>query len=141
MPNLSLLSHFHKYHSVKLLLDWTRSRNIAIGSAEEFAYLYHHLTPHIIYNEIKARCLKLLDSDFQPQVVDFGVAKSIPNGATHLVIRVKGTFSYLTPKYAMLGKALESCNAYSLGILLLDFASGKKPFEKWNTTLKCLIAE
>ncbi|XWS16609.1 hypothetical protein CRYUN_Cryun34aG0104400 [Craigia yunnanensis] len=72
----------------------------------------------------------LLDSDFQPQVVDFGVTKSIPDGATRMVIQVKGTFSYLAPEYAMLGKALESCNAYNLGIHLLDFANDKKPFEK-----------
>ncbi|XWS76029.1 hypothetical protein CRYUN_Cryun01aG0142600 [Craigia yunnanensis] len=59
--------------------------NITIGSAEEFAYLYHHSTPHIIHRDIKASNV-LLDTDFQPQVVDFRVAKSISDGATHVVI-------------------------------------------------------
>ncbi|KAL4334114.1 hypothetical protein GQ457_07G032340 [Hibiscus cannabinus] len=47
MPNLSLLSHLHGFHSAEGLLDWTRRMNIAIGSAEGIAYLHHHSTPHL----------------------------------------------------------------------------------------------
>jgi len=47
----------------------------------------------------------LLDSHFQAQVADFGFAKLIPDGATHVTTRVKGTLGYLAPEYAMLGKA------------------------------------
>ncbi|XWS65303.1 hypothetical protein CRYUN_Cryun05aG0081500 [Craigia yunnanensis] len=70
--------------------------NIVSGYANEFAYLYHHSTPHIIHRNIKASTV-LLDSNFQPKVVDFGVSKFIHDGATHVVIRVKGTFSFLAP--------------------------------------------
>ena len=41
----------------------------------------------------------------------------------------------------MLGKTLESCDAYSFGILLLKLAGGKNRLGKWSTTLKCSIAE
>lgn len=78
----------------------------------------------------------LLDSDFNAQVADFGFAKLIPDGATHVTTRVMGTLGYLAPEYAMLGKASESCDVYSFGILLLGLASGKKPLEKLSASTK-----
>ncbi|XP_044486840.1 PTI1-like tyrosine-protein kinase At3g15890 [Mangifera indica] len=140
MPNLSLLSHLRGQHSSECLLDWNRRMNIAIGSAEGIAYLHHHATPHIIHRDIKASNV-LLDADFQAQVADFGFAKLIPDGATHVTTRVKGTLGYLAPEYAMLGKASESCDVYSFGILLLELASGKKPLEKLSSALKRTITE
>lgn len=140
MPNLSLLSHLHGHHSAECLLDWNRRMNIAIGSAEGIAYLHHHATPHIIHRDIKASNV-LLDADFKAQVADFGFAKLIPDGATHVTTRVKGTLGYLAPEYAMLGKASESCDVYSLGILLLGLATGKRPLEKLSSSMKRTITD
>ncbi|KAL2539345.1 PTI1-like tyrosine-protein kinase [Abeliophyllum distichum] len=134
MANLSLLSHLHGQHSAECQLDWNRRMKIAVGAAEGIAYLHHHATSHIIHRDIKASNV-LLDGDFQAQVADFGFAKFIPDGATHVTTRVKGTFGYLAPEYAMLGKASESCDVYSFGVLLLEIASGKKPLEKLNSRL------
>lgn len=141
MPNLSLLSHLHGQHSADCLLDWPRRMSIAIGSAEGVAYLHHYATPHIIHRDIKASNV-LLDSDFKAQVADFGFAKLIPDGATHVTTRVKGTLGYLAPEYAMWGKASESCDVYSFGILLLELATGKKPIEKvGNPSTKLTITD
>lgn len=103
-------------------------------------YLHHHATPHIIHRDIKASNV-LLDSDFQAQVADFGFAKLIPDGATHVTTRVKGTLGYLAPEYAMFGKASESCDVYSFGILLLELCSGRKPIEKISPTIKRPITD
>ncbi|XP_068647959.1 PTI1-like tyrosine-protein kinase At3g15890 [Aristolochia californica] len=140
MPNLSLLSHLHGQHSSECLLDWPRRMKIALGSADGIFYLHHHAMPHIIHRDIKASNV-LLDSDFQARVADFGFAKFIPDGATHVTTRVKGTLGYLAPEYAMFGKASESCDVYSFGILLLEIASGKKPIEKLNSTTKRTITD
>lgn len=72
----------------------------------------------------------LLDTEFEAKVADFGFAKLIPDGVSHLTTRVKGTLGYLAPEYAMWGKVSESCDVYSFGILLLEIISGKKPIEK-----------
>ncbi|KAF2323228.1 hypothetical protein GH714_034241 [Hevea brasiliensis] len=56
-------------------------------------------------------------------------------------IAVKGTLGYLAPEYAMLGKASESCDVYSFGILLLELASGKKPLEKTSEAVKRTITD
>ncbi|CAN0838364.1 PTI1-like tyrosine-protein kinase At3g15890 [Linum grandiflorum] len=97
MTNLSLLSHLHGQHSAKCLLDWKKRMNIAIESAEGIVYLHHHATPHIIHQDVKASNV-LLDSNFQAQVADFGFAKFIPDGATHVTTRVKDTLGYLVPE-------------------------------------------
>lgn len=104
------------------------------------SYLHHYATPHIIHRDVKASNV-LLDSNFQARVADFGFAKLIPDGATHVTTKVKGTLGYLAPEYAMLGKASESCDVFSFGIMLLELASGKKPVEKVNPTTKRTITE
>ncbi|CAJ1977127.1 unnamed protein product [Sphenostylis stenocarpa] len=129
MPNHSLLTHLHGQLATNCWLDWSRRMSIAIGAAEGLAYLHHEANPHIIHRDIKASNV-LLDSEFHAKVADFGFAKLIPEGVSHLTTRVKGTLGYLAPEYAMWGKVSESCDVYSFGILLLEIVSGKKPIEK-----------
>ncbi|XP_058751658.1 PTI1-like tyrosine-protein kinase At3g15890 [Vicia villosa] len=129
MPNHSLLTHLHGQLASDCLLDWPRRMNITIGAAEGLAYLHHEANPHIIHRDIKASNV-LLDTEFQAKVADFGFAKLIPEGVSHLTTRVKGTLGYLAPEYAMWGKVSESCDVYSFGILLLEIISAKKPIEK-----------
>lgn len=106
----------------------------------KFRYLHHEVTPHIIHRDIKASNV-LLDSDFEPLVADFGFAKLIPEGVSHMTTRVKGTLGYLAPEYAMWGKVSGSCDVYSFGILLLELVSGRKPIEKLPGGLKRTITE
>jgi serine/threonine protein kinase len=101
-------------------------------------YLHHFATPHIIHRDVKASNV-LLDSNFNAQVADFGFAKLIPDGATHVTTRVKGTLGYLAPEYAMWGKVSESCDVYSFGILLLELISGKKPIERLGPTKRTIV--
>lgn len=58
-----------------------------------------------------------------------------------MTTRVKGTLGYLAPEYAMFGKASESCDVYSFGVLLLELVSGKRPIEKMNSTMKRTITD
>ncbi|KAK8695311.1 hypothetical protein V6N13_000477 [Hibiscus sabdariffa] len=140
MPNLSLLSHLHGQHAGEVQLDWRKRMKIAIGSAEGISYLHHEVTPHIIHRDIKASNV-LLDSDYKPLVADFGFAKLIPEGISHVTTRVKGTLGYLAPEYAMWGKVSEGCDVYSFGILLLELLTARKPIEKLPGGVKRTITE
>ncbi|KAL0904678.1 hypothetical protein M5K25_026809 [Dendrobium thyrsiflorum] len=140
MPNLSLLSHLHGQFADEMRLDWKKRMDIIVGSAQGLMYLHHEAAPHIIHRDIKASNV-LLDSDFQPLVADFGFAKLIPDGVSHMTTRVKGTLGYLAPEYAMWGKVSESCDVYSFGILLLELVSGRKPIERLAGGIKRTITE
>ncbi|PIN03665.1 Non-specific serine/threonine protein kinase [Handroanthus impetiginosus] len=83
----------------------------------------------------------LLDTEFQAKVADFGFARLIPEGVTHVTTKVKGTLGYLAPEYAMYGKVSESCDVYSFGILLLEIISARKPLEKLAGGIKREIVE
>eukprot|EP00252_Welwitschia_mirabilis_P018073 TRINITY_DN4025_c0_g1_i1.p1 TRINITY_DN4025_c0_g1~~TRINITY_DN4025_c0_g1_i1.p1 ORF type:complete len:305 (+),score=68.41 TRINITY_DN4025_c0_g1_i1:32-916(+) len=140
MSNSSVHSHLHGWYAKRGLLTWQRRMNIAIGSAEGIDYLHNHANPHIIHRDIKSSNI-LLDSGFQAQVADFGFAKLIPDGKTHVTTRVKGTLGYLAPEYAMYGKASESCDIYSFGIMLLELVSGKKPLENLGQGTRCALTD
>ncbi|XP_023516727.1 PTI1-like tyrosine-protein kinase At3g15890 [Cucurbita pepo subsp. pepo] len=140
MPNLSLLSHLHGQFASEAHLDWKRRMKIALGSAEGILYLHQEVRPHIIHRDIKASNV-LLDSDFEPLVADFGFAKLIPEGVSHMTTRVKGTLGYLAPEYAMWGKVSESCDVFSYGILLLELITGRKPIERLPGGAKRTISE
>ncbi|VAI20228.1 unnamed protein product [Triticum turgidum subsp. durum] len=134
MPNHSLLTHLHPHRGTPASqqhppLDWPRRLAIALGAAQGLAYLHHEASPHIIHRDIKASNV-LLDADLVPKVADFGFAKLIPEGVSHLTTRVKGTLGYLAPEYAMWGKVSESCDVYSFGVLLLELVSARRPLEK-----------
>ena len=129
---VSLTISFHHFYQNAAILSFR-----ILSSC---SYLHHYATPHIIHRDVKASNV-LLDSNFQARVADFGFAKLIPDGATHVTTKVKGTLGYLAPEYAMLGKASESCDVFSFGIMLLELASGKKPVEKVNPTTKRTITE
>ncbi|KAK3130973.1 hypothetical protein QOZ80_6BG0500410 [Eleusine coracana subsp. coracana] len=140
MPNLSLLSHLHGQFAGEVRLDWRRRIDVAVGSAEGLVYLHHDAAPHIIHRDIKASNV-LLDSDFAPLVADFGFAKLVPEGVSHMTTRVKGTLGYLAPEYAMWGKVSGACDVYSFGILLLELVSGRKPIERLPSGAKRTITE
>ncbi|KAE8657956.1 hypothetical protein F3Y22_tig00116976pilonHSYRG00192 [Hibiscus syriacus] len=130
MPNLSLLSHLHDQVAVIPYIKMFIS----------FRYLHHEVTPHIIHRDIKASNF-ILNSDYEPLVADFGFAKLIPEGVSHMSTRVKGTLGYLAPEYAMWGKVSDSCDVYSFGILLLELLTGRKPIEKLPGGMKRTITE
>lgn len=138
MPKLSLLSHLHGQFAADSTLNWSNRMKIALGSAEGLAYLHHYATPHIIHRDVKASNV-LLDENFEAQVADFGFAKLIPDGATHVTTGVKGTLGYLAPEYAMWGKVSESCDVYSFGILVLELISGKKPIERVGHAKRTIV--
>ncbi|KAM3297587.1 hypothetical protein ACQJBY_039480 [Aegilops geniculata] len=140
MPNLSLLSHLHGQFASDATLDWRRRVGVAVGAAEALVHLHHEASPSIIHRDIKASNV-LLDSDFAPLVADFGFAKLVPDGVSHMTTRVKGTLGYLAPEYAMWGKVSGACDVYSFGILLVELVSGRKPIERLPSGAKRTITE
>ncbi|CAN6174028.1 unnamed protein product, partial [Urochloa humidicola] len=121
VPNMTLHDHLHG--RVKTLLDWPTRWKIAVGSAKGLAYLHEDCHPRIIHRDIKAANI-LLDADFNPKVSDFGMAKFIPRGDTHIATRIVGTIGYLAPEYASSGRLTEKSDVFSYGVVLLEIITG-----------------
>ncbi|XP_030525364.1 cold-responsive protein kinase 1-like isoform X1 [Rhodamnia argentea] len=104
--------------------SWQTRYRICIGVGRGLAYLHEEVQPHIVHRDIKASNI-LLDKDLTPKISDFGLAKLIPDNATHVSTRVAGTLGYLAPEYAIGGRLTRKADVYSFGVLLVEIVSGR----------------
>ncbi|XP_019441550.1 PREDICTED: cysteine-rich receptor-like protein kinase 10 [Lupinus angustifolius] len=62
-----------------------------------------------------------------PKISDFGMARMVAidqeQGRTN---RVVGTYGYMSPEYAMLGRFSEKSDIFSFGVMVLEIISGEK---------------
>ncbi|MFS7951278.1 putative transferase, protein kinase RLK-Pelle-LRR-Xb-1 family [Helianthus anomalus] len=64
----------------------------------------------------------------EARIADFGLAKSIPGGDTHMTSsNVAGTLGYIAPEYHQTLKFTDKCDIYSFGVLLGVLVMGKLP--------------
>ncbi|KAH0894544.1 hypothetical protein HID58_056973, partial [Brassica napus] len=103
----------------RIQLDWTMRCNIIGGITRGILYFHQDSRLKIIHRDLKASNI-LLDSDMNPKIADFGMARifgmdqNVANTS-----RVVGTFGYMPPEYV-------THDVYSFGVLILEIISGKK---------------
>ncbi|KAG0630232.1 hypothetical protein M758_1G163800 [Ceratodon purpureus] len=125
--NLDQLLHGEKDENV--VIDWPIRYRIALGVARGLSYLHHGCDPRIIHGDVSSTNI-LLDTDFQPYLSDFGLAKLVNTTDTHVTVTVGGTFGYVAPEFAKSGKATEKVDVYSYGVILLELLSGRRAVDE-----------
>ncbi|CAN1251071.1 LRR receptor-like serine/threonine-protein kinase GSO1 [Linum perenne] len=99
MPGGTLFDALHKEQSY-VVLDWEDRFRIALGIAECLSYLHHDCVPQIIHRDVKSDNV-LLDSELEPKVADFGMAKLAddhnPDEPSSTVSKIVGTLGYMAP--------------------------------------------
>ncbi|KAK2368167.1 putative leucine-rich repeat receptor serine/threonine-protein kinase [Trifolium repens] len=109
-------------HQIKL--DWSTRQKICVGIAKGLAYLHEESRLKVVHRDIKATNV-LLDTDLNPKISDFGLAKLDEEENTHISTRIAGTYGYMAPEYAMHGYLTDKADVYSFGIVALEIVSGR----------------
>ncbi|KAF5808689.1 putative transferase, protein kinase RLK-Pelle-LRR-XI-2 family [Helianthus annuus] len=131
MKNGSLQDILEQVKSGTRELEWLVRHNIAIGVASGLEYLHMSHTPRIVHRDLKPANI-LLDDDMEARIADFGLAKSIPGGDTHMTSsNVAGTLGYIAPEYHQTLKFTDKCDIYSFGVLLGVLVMGKLPSDEF----------
>ncbi|XP_010525766.1 PREDICTED: probable LRR receptor-like serine/threonine-protein kinase At4g30520 [Tarenaya hassleriana] len=116
----------------KPALDWNMRKRIAIGSARGLLYLHEQCDPKIIHRDVKAANI-LLDEYFEAVVGDFGLAKLLNHGDSHVTTAVRGTVGHIAPEYLSTGQSSEKTDVFGFGILLLELVTGMRALEFGKT--------
>ncbi|CAJ2659529.1 unnamed protein product [Trifolium pratense] len=108
----------------QIRLDWSRRKKICVGIARGLAFLHEESRLKVVHRDIKATNV-LLDTDLDPKISDFGLAKLDEEDNTHISTRIAGTYGYMAPEYAMHGYLTDKADVYSFGIVALEIVSGR----------------
>lgn len=109
-------------------LTWEARVKILLGTAKALAYLHEAIEPKVVHRDIKSSNI-LIDDDFNAKISDFGLAKLLCAGTSHITTRIMGTFGYVAPEYANSGLLNEKSDVYSFGVLILEAITGRDPVD------------
>nr|XP_043618894.1 probable LRR receptor-like serine/threonine-protein kinase At1g56140 [Erigeron canadensis] len=107
-----------------LSLKWSTRFEICLGIARGLSYLHEESRIRVVHRDVKASNV-LLDSDLNPKISDFGLAKLYDDKETHMSTHVAGTIGYLAPEYAMRGRLTEKADVFGFGVVALEIISGR----------------
>ncbi|KAG4990139.1 hypothetical protein JHK87_023596 [Glycine soja] len=138
-------------------LTWAARVQIALDAARGLEYIHEHTVPVYIHRDIKSanilidknfrakvyKCISRfyihkkvefchVESNFLPQVADFGLTKLTEYGSSSLHTRLVGTFGYMPPEYAQYGDVSSKIDVYAFGVVLYELISGKEAIVKIN---------
>ncbi|KAF7823189.1 receptor-like kinase TMK3 [Senna tora] len=133
----------HLFHWEKLNLEplsWSQRLAIALDVARAMEYLHGLARETFIHRDLKSSNI-LLGDDFRAKVSDFGLVKLAPNGDKSVTTRLAGTFGYLAPEYAVMGKITTKVDVFSYGVVLMELLTGLMALDESRTEERRYLAE
>lgn len=96
----------------------------------------------IVHRDLKPANVLLAD-DGRPMLLDFNLADgAVPGGGESLT--VGGTLPYMAPEHldaVLSGAPVDArCDLFSLGVILFELLTGRRPFTDWRGSLNTVVA-
>ncbi|VAH24968.1 unnamed protein product [Triticum turgidum subsp. durum] len=126
MPNGSLDRVLHGRD--KQTVDWVHRFNIIKGIASGLCYLHEDWEKVVIHRDIKASNV-LLDNEMNGRLGDFGLARLHNHGTDAHTTHLAGTWGYIAPELARLGRATKATDVFAFGVFMLEVACGRRPIQ------------
>jgi hypothetical protein len=126
MPNGSLDRFLHGQGNQTL--DWVCRFNIIKGIASGLCYLHEDWEKVVIHRDIKTSNV-LLDNEMNGRLGDFGLARLHNHGTDAHTTHLAGTWGYIAPELARLGRATKATDVFAFGVFMLEVACGRRPIE------------
>uniref|UniRef100_A0A0D3F2E6 Protein kinase domain-containing protein n=1 Tax=Oryza barthii TaxID=65489 RepID=A0A0D3F2E6_9ORYZ len=112
----------------RLHLDWSTRSRIIDGIAEGLLYLHKHCGLHIVHGDLKPSNI-LLDSNMNPKISDFGLARRYSPGVDEeYADRILGSIGFIAPECRERRLFSTKSDVYGFGALVLEIISGKRCF-------------
>ncbi|XP_044946018.1 L-type lectin-domain containing receptor kinase IX.1-like [Hordeum vulgare subsp. vulgare] len=123
MPNGSLDTHLYGRNKV---LPWPVRHEIVLGLSSALLYLHQEWEQCVLHRDIKPSNV-MLDASFAAKLGDFGLARLVDHGRGSHTTVLAGTMGYMDPECMVTGKTNAESDVYSLGVVLLEIACGRRP--------------
>ncbi|GJN18803.1 hypothetical protein PR202_gb06005 [Eleusine coracana subsp. coracana] len=128
MENGSLDQWLHHHHESQSL-PWPARLGIARGASRGLAHLHATSEPRVLHRDVKSSNI-LLDARMEPRLADFGLARLVACPTdTHVTTDLVGTLGYIPPEYGHSSVATYRGDVYSLGVVLLELVTGRRPVD------------
>ncbi|XP_065877918.1 probable LRR receptor-like serine/threonine-protein kinase At1g74360 [Euphorbia lathyris] len=121
--------------SDRIRLPWRRRIDVATDVARALVFLHHECYPAIVHRDVKASNV-LLDKDGKARVTDFGLARFVDAGDSHVSTTIAGTVGYVAPEYGQTWQATTKGDVYSFGVLAMELATGRRAVDGGE---ECLV--
>ncbi|XP_057416594.1 probable LRR receptor-like serine/threonine-protein kinase At1g74360 [Lotus japonicus] len=115
--------------------SWKRRLQVATDVARALVYLHHECYPSIVHRDVKASNV-LLEKDGKAKVTDFGLARVVDVGDSHVSTMVAGTVGYVAPEYGQTWQATTKGDVYSFGVLVMELATARRAVDGGE---ECLV--
>ncbi|KAL8137924.1 hypothetical protein V2J09_003925 [Rumex salicifolius] len=131
MPQGPLSQHLFDWKEDGLKpLDLKQRLAIALDVARGVEYLHNLAHQSFIHRDLKPSNI-LLGDDMRAKVADFGLVRLAPDGGkTSIETRLAGTFGYLAPEYAVMGRITTKVDVFSFGVILMELITGRKALDE-----------
>nr|CAB3474644.1 unnamed protein product [Digitaria exilis] len=126
LPGGNLHKHLHERNEDNSL-SWMERFDIILGVARGLTYLHQH---GVIHYNLKSSNV-LLDTNGEPKVGDYGLAKLLPMLDRYVLSsKIQSALGYMAPEFACKTvKITEKCDVYGFGVLMLEVLTGRRPVE------------